>query len=71
MFSDYFIKPLLTIFFNGIIQPILIFFYNIATSFRDLCEPIAQTFGFFIHEIAIFFRAIRLVEINNYPNLPT
>ncbi|KAF7998331.1 hypothetical protein HCN44_009729 [Aphidius gifuensis] len=71
MFSDYFIKPLLTIFFNGIIQPILIFFYNIATSFRDLCEPIAQTFGFFIHEIAIFFRAIRLVEINNYTNLPT
>lgn len=71
MFADYLIKPLLTIIFNGIIQPILILLYNIATSFRDLCEPIAQSIGFFIREFAILFRAIRLVEANHYATLPT
>ncbi|XP_069677976.1 uncharacterized protein [Periplaneta americana] len=65
IFSDYFIKPLLSILFNGVIQPILILLYNIATSFRDFCEPIAQAIGYFLREAAIVFRAIRLVEVYN------
>lgn len=60
MASDYFLKPFLTICFNGIIQPFLIFLYNIATSLRDLCDPIAEAFGFFFKEIAVLFKAIRL-----------
>lgn len=61
--SDYFFKPLLAVVFNGIIQPPLIFFYNIATSVRDLCDPIAEAIGYFLREIAVFLRAIRLIEI--------
>lgn len=61
--SDYFFKPLLTVIFNGIIQPPLIFLYNIATSLRDLCDPIAEAMGYFLREIAVVLRAIRLIEI--------
>nr|CAD7445407.1 unnamed protein product [Timema bartmani] len=65
--SDYFFKPILTILFNGIIQPVFILLYNMATSFRDLCEPIAHAVGFFFREMAHPVRALRLVEINkNY-----
>ncbi|XP_015112559.1 uncharacterized protein LOC107038154 [Diachasma alloeum] len=64
LLSDYFIKPLLTIIFNALIQPVLILLYNIATSLRDLCEPIAEAIGFFIRELSRLFQAIRLIEIN-------
>ncbi|XP_043468789.1 uncharacterized protein LOC122502689 [Leptopilina heterotoma] len=64
MFADYFIKPLLSILFNAIIQPFLILLYNVATSLKDLCEPIAEATGLFLREAANFFRAFRIVEIN-------
>ncbi|XP_051172406.1 uncharacterized protein LOC127288794 [Leptopilina boulardi] len=64
MFADYFIKPMLSILFNALIQPFLIFFYNITTSIKDLCEPIAEAIGFFLREAANFLRAFRIVEIN-------
>ncbi|XP_076303199.1 uncharacterized protein LOC143221677 [Lasioglossum baleicum] len=63
MFADYFIKPCLSILFNAIIQPVLILFYNIATSLKDLCEPIAEAVGLFLREIANLFAAIRIVEV--------
>ncbi|CAB0035007.1 unnamed protein product [Trichogramma brassicae] len=68
LLSDYFLKPLLTIIFNGFLQPFLILFYNIATSFRDCCEPLAAAVGFYIKELAVLFRACRLVEVNQYPS---
>ncbi|KAK0090910.1 hypothetical protein PV325_000076 [Microctonus aethiopoides] len=64
MISDYVFKPFLTIIYNGVIQPLLIFLFNIASSFRDLCEPIAEAMGYFFREFANLFRAIRLIEIN-------
>ncbi|XP_044736377.1 uncharacterized protein LOC123298442 [Chrysoperla carnea] len=63
--SDYFIKPFLAVLFNGILQPPLILFYNIATSIKDLCHPIAIGFGYFLIELAKVFSAIRFVEIRN------
>ncbi|XP_078044093.1 LOW QUALITY PROTEIN: uncharacterized protein LOC144473770 [Augochlora pura] len=63
MFADYFIKPCLSILFNALIQPVLILFYNIATSLKDLCEPIAEAIGLFLREIASLFAAIRIVEV--------
>ncbi|XP_020707951.2 uncharacterized protein LOC105685842 [Athalia rosae] len=65
LIADYFIKPALSILFNALIQPVLILLYNIATSFRDLCEPVAEGIGFFLREIAQLFRAFRIVEVNN------
>lgn len=69
--ADYFIKPLLSITFNGIIQPFLILFYNIATSLRDCCEPLAEALGFCITEIAVLFRACRLVETHYHKSVNT
>lgn len=63
MFSDYFCKPCLAVTFNGVVQPPMIFFYNIATSLRDVCEPCSQSIGCYIREISVFFQAIRLVDI--------
>ncbi|OAD57474.1 hypothetical protein WN48_02016 [Eufriesea mexicana] len=63
LLADYFIKPLLSIVFNALIQPILILLYNIATSFKDLCEPIAEAIGLFLREIAHLCAAIRIVEV--------
>ncbi|XP_011501542.1 PREDICTED: uncharacterized protein LOC105365145 [Ceratosolen solmsi marchali] len=67
LIADYFIKPLLSITFNALIQPILILLYNTATSIRDCCEPLATTFGFFIKEIATLIGSFKLIEItHNY-----
>ncbi|XP_060820800.1 uncharacterized protein LOC132909769 [Bombus pascuorum] len=63
LLADYFIKPLLSIVFNALIQPVLILLYNIATSFKDLCEPIAEAIGLFLREIAHVCAAIRIVEV--------
>lgn len=65
MIVDYFVKPLLSIVFNAIVQPTLILFYNIATSVRDLCEPIAEAMGLFLREIANLCAAIRIVEVKH------
>lgn len=74
LLGDYLIKPLLSIVFNALIQPIIILFYNIATSLRDLCEPLAEAVGLFLREIANLCRGIRIVEIkhtNAAPNTCT
>lgn len=61
--SDYFLKPLLCAIFNAVIQPILIFLYNIASSIRDFCDPVAEAVGFFIRELSTPIRAFRIVEV--------
>lgn len=63
MFSDYFCKPFLAVTFNGVVQPPMIFFYNIATSIRDVCEPCSESIGCYIREVSVFFRAFRLIEV--------
>lgn len=63
--SDYFFKPFLATLFNAVIQPPLIFFYNIATSLRDLCDPIAEGLGYFLRETAVVFKSIRLFEMKS------
>ncbi|KAH1028790.1 hypothetical protein HUJ05_002122 [Dendroctonus ponderosae] len=62
--SDYFFKPFLATIFNGIIQPVLTFFYNILASMRDLCEPISDGIGYFIREISFLVRSFRIVEFS-------
>lgn len=64
LISDYFFKPILTTLFNAVIQPVLIFFYNIVTSLRDICDPLAEAIGYFIREIAVLIRAFRIIEVN-------
>lgn len=66
--ADYLVKPVLSILFNAIIQPVLILFYNIFTSVRDLCEPIAEALGMFLREIANVCAAIRIIEVKHVHN---
>lgn len=66
MTSDYFIKPALTIIFNGVLQPPMILLYNIFSSICDMCEPIGKTLGHFLRPIAAVLKQIRCIEINRY-----
>ncbi|XP_057662091.1 uncharacterized protein LOC130897323 isoform X2 [Diorhabda carinulata] len=65
LISDYFFKPILTTLFNAVIQPVLIFFYNIVTSLRDICDPLAEAIGYFFREFAVLIRAFRIIEVNS------
>ncbi|XP_054733687.1 uncharacterized protein LOC129241418 [Anastrepha obliqua] len=62
MTSDYLIKPILTVFFNGFLQPPLILVYNILTSVRDILEPVAETINNFMRPVATVGRSLRLVH---------
>ncbi|KAK9885656.1 hypothetical protein WA026_012420 [Henosepilachna vigintioctopunctata] len=60
--SDYFLKPCLATIFNAIVQPPLIFLYNVSTSLRDICDPISEGIGYFIREISVVCKSCRLIE---------
>ncbi|KAF6200023.1 hypothetical protein GE061_006323 [Apolygus lucorum] len=69
LFSDYFIKPLLTLLYNGFTQPLSIFIYNVIASIRDILQPIAKGVGYFAEVVAVILRSIRLVEVKNVTNI--
>lgn len=62
MTSDYLLKPLLTVAFNGFLQPPMIFCFNTLSSMRDILEPIADTLNNFAKPIATVGRSVRLVH---------
>lgn len=62
MTSDYFLKPILTVLFNGILQPILIFCYNLLTSICDMFEPLTNLLTQIVQPVAILLGSIRLCE---------
>lgn len=64
--SDYGVKPLLTVLFNGILQPPLILGLNVLNSMADMLEPLARTFSRFVRPLVEVCRAFRLVEICHY-----
>ncbi|XP_014241193.1 uncharacterized protein LOC106661940 [Cimex lectularius] len=70
LFSDYFIKPLLTVIYNGFTQPVSVCFYNVVASIRDIVNPIAKAFGFFIEPFANIVKSFRLVEIKHVYSNP-
>uniref|UniRef100_A0A1B0C0Y3 Caveolin n=2 Tax=Nemorhina TaxID=44051 RepID=A0A1B0C0Y3_9MUSC len=63
MTSDYFVKPLLTVIFNGFLQPPLIFCFNLLSSVRDILEPIAETANNFMKPIATIGKSVRLIHV--------
>ncbi|XP_014093094.3 uncharacterized protein [Bactrocera oleae] len=64
MTSDYLIKPILTVAFNGFLQPPFILIYNILTSVRDILAPVAETINNFMRPVATVGRSIRLVHVS-------
>ncbi|XP_075161392.1 uncharacterized protein LOC142234190 [Haematobia irritans] len=65
MTSDYLLKPLLMVIFNGFLQPPLIFCFNILTTTRDILEPIADTINIFFKPLATVGRSVRLVHVTH------
>eukprot|EP00099_Drosophila_melanogaster_P021927 NP_649257.1 uncharacterized protein Dmel_CG3698 [Drosophila melanogaster] len=64
MTSDYLLKPLLTMLFNGYLQPPLIFLYNVLCSARDILDPVATTLNNLMKPLATVGGSIRLVDVN-------
>ncbi|EDW79076.1 uncharacterized protein Dwil_GK12348 [Drosophila willistoni] len=64
MTSDYMIKPILTVIFNGYLQPPMIFLYNILCSMRDILEPVAETLNNFMKPLATVGGSLRLINVN-------
>ncbi|KAH8240086.1 hypothetical protein KR032_011151 [Drosophila birchii] len=64
MTSDYLVKPLLTMLFNGYLQPPLIFLYNVLCSIRDILEPVAETINNFMKPLATVGKSVRLADVN-------
>lgn len=64
--SDYGVKPLLTVLFNGYLQPPLILGLNVLNSMADMLEPLARTVSSFMRPLVDVCRACRLVEISHY-----
>lgn len=62
MTSDYLLKPLLTVIFNGFLQPPMIFCFNVLSSMRDILEPIADTLNNFMKPVATVGRSVRLIH---------
>ena len=63
--GDHFIKPLLSAFFNNIIQPFSILLLNILTIFINLLKPLLSLSRELLSQIAIPLKAFRLFEMNH------
>lgn len=64
IFGNFLVKPLLSNVFNAIIQPVLVFLWNIFAAIRNMFEPIIDILRSIAHQIAVVLEALRLVNIN-------
>lgn len=65
--SDYCLKPIMTVLFNGFLQPPLIFAFNVMASIQDVLNPVAQTINNFLFPLINVLKSIRLVNVNRFP----
>ncbi|XP_063391587.1 uncharacterized protein LOC134677071 isoform X1 [Cydia fagiglandana] len=63
IWSDNFVKPILALLFNSIIQPPLVLAGNVGRSVRDALKPLAEMVGDFLEPAVKVLSAIRLVNI--------
>ena len=62
--GEYFLKPFSTALFNGLCQPIAIFFYNVGVATRTATNPFMDILRNFLGQLSVLVRSFRLVEIN-------
>ena len=62
--GDFVLKPLLSALFNGFMQPISIFLWNVFTGLRHMFRPVGEILERIFAQIAMLCRSIRLFEIN-------
>jgi len=62
VFGDSFLKPLLAVSFNNIIQPLFILVWNMMHVFRKLIEPALLLTREIFSQLAMLLRSLRLVD---------
>jgi len=65
--GDHFLKPLLAVLFNSIIQPSFIFTRNILAGVKNLLQPLMDITNGFLAQLSSLLRAFRLFELNWKP----
>lgn len=65
--GDHFLKPLLAVLFDSIIQPSLVFTRNILAGVKNLLQPLMDITNGFIAQLNSLLRAFRLFELNWKP----
>lgn len=65
MTSDYLVKPLMTVLFNGFIQPPIRFLENVFAAICNMTAPIANMIGNFLRPIGDIIQSLRLVHVQN------
>ncbi|WAR03495.1 hypothetical protein MAR_010053 [Mya arenaria] len=61
--GDFLMKPFLSAVFNGFVQPLSIFFWNVFTGMRHMFNPIGEILRKVFEQLAMLFSSIRLFEI--------
>jgi hypothetical protein len=64
MMGNRLVKPLLAGLFNLVIQPFLIFSWNVASGVRHVLNPLIDVLGAVTSKLAVLLQAFRLVEVN-------
>lgn len=67
-YSDYFLKPLLTVLFNALIQPPMVFVTNIAIGIRNVLKPLWGIFGDLIEPMTKLIGSLHLVRVEKKCN---
>jgi len=63
--SDYLLKPVLAVVFNGFLQPQFIFVQNIFQSICSMLGPLTKLMGNVVKPFTECVRAFRVVEVKN------
>lgn len=63
--SDYLLKPILAVIFNGLLQPQFIFTQNIFQSICNTLEPLTKLMAISMKPLTDCVRAFRIVEVKN------
>ena len=58
------IKPLLAGIFSVLLQPIIIFLWNLVSGLRHVTQPLIDIFGAIVTKLATLLQAFRLVDVN-------
>lgn len=60
--SDFMIKPVLKVLYGGFLQPSFEFCFNILSSIRNICMPVADIVNNFMKPVATVGNSLRLVD---------
>ncbi|KAK3792223.1 hypothetical protein RRG08_035979 [Elysia crispata] len=67
--GDYLLKPLLTVLFNSVLQPLFALVWNVFNSAFQALDPVLRLTGIIMSQVAMVLAAFRLFVINQ--NAPT